>query len=1302
MQVIVLGMHRSGTSILSRLLNMMGLYFGAEGSSTGLNIENPKGFWERLDVRALNDFILQDNNLDWNKINEFESVDQFNSDSLKKFHNDAKKLILGMDAFRPWFLKEPRFCLTLPLWKEHLELPLIIFIYRHPLEVAKSLNKRNGFPIRYGLALWERYNQLALDHSDGLPRLILDHKNLIDKPKKILSQIYEFLESNKVDRIRMPGEMELSKFIDRKLHRNVFTREDLGVLNNSQTELLNKLIKNNQLLGHHVSQESLTDLKDYEDIQTTIETLDTNLKDTQSRKDKEIERIKDQLYQKNKELVEVKISYEKILSNELIKQELAEAKRELAVHKKRVDGLSVINSNKDKIINEHWERIQSMRISSRIKKVLFFDVIRQSKNCFLNHLNNFNKKRQLKSKKIHIEKFIQQNFDHSLSIDTPLVSIIILNRNGLNHLQSLFKDFDRNTIYPNYEIIVFDNFSNDDSVSFLENLGLSNLSIIENTYNDSFSSANNKVVAEAKGNLILFLNNDIITVKGWLNQLVKEYLENENQVGSVGAKLIYPENIENPNSLKVQHNGIGFRWEEGFIRPYNLDVSEELFNIDHTKSHDKPCLTAACVLVNKEVFERVGGFDENYMYGFEDVDLSLKLRDIGKKNIIANGAIIYHNEFGTQGKQDKEAVKKRRRLNLNHFRDKWYRRILNESWHDKLNNKNTYALESPKFTIGIIVTEQGKYAKAGDYFTAKELANEFVKLGWKVRFYAQREENWYNIHGDVDMILVLLHGYDLNKVVSNNKNLIKAAWIRNWFDKFSDSDWFNQYDLVFSSSKKACDYIENKKFKKAYYMPIATNEERFSQRDLKSKEFVCDYCFTGSYWNDPREIIEMLDPKNLAQYKFHLYGKNWDQISHLADYSKGFVKYEDMPKVYANTKLLIDDANRVTKPWGSVNSRVFDALMSGTLVVTNGTLGSEDVFKGKLPIFSHAEELEELIKYYLENDAERNKLVEELQQLVRDHHTYQNRASQIKKVLTHYYSSSMVIKIPVPNIEVAHQWGDYHFALSLKKEFEKKNIRTKIELLPDWDSEASLSFENVLVLRGLSVYKPQKSQYNMMWNISHPDKVELDEYRSYDHAFVASEKWKKNLEKEGLNNVSTLLQCTDPEVFKIPKESEQVQSELLFVGNSRGIYRKIIADLLPTQYDLSIYGNGWENLVDNEYVKGGYIDNTELYKYYGGAKVVLNDHWDDMREKGFISNRIFDALACGATLVSDKVEGSEVLRENSLLFYESKEELEKAVKDGIEERGNKKVSDLRKSIIKNHTFEARVMQILEHVMSKKI
>lgn len=218
MQLIVLGMHRSGTSVLARLLNLMGAYFGPEGISTGANDENPKGFWERRDVRMLNDSVLHAMGCDWNRVRDFNAAD-LPEPVIADFFKSASKLVLEMDAHRPWLLKEPRLCLLLPLWRKVLEVPICVQILRNPVEVAASLRKRNDIPMEAGLALWEKYVRSAMSASSGLPSLLVLHRQLMLEPMNVAAQLLRQLESAGVVGLRMPSEREISTFVCDDLYR---------------------------------------------------------------------------------------------------------------------------------------------------------------------------------------------------------------------------------------------------------------------------------------------------------------------------------------------------------------------------------------------------------------------------------------------------------------------------------------------------------------------------------------------------------------------------------------------------------------------------------------------------------------------------------------------------------------------------------------------------------------------------------------------------------------------------------------------------------------------------------------------------------------------------------------------------------------------------------------------------------------------------------------------------------------------------------------------------------------------------
>jgi len=218
MQILILGMHRSGTSVVARLLNMMGAYFAPEGVSNGANEENPKGFWERQDVRALNDLVLHSAGADWHRLSSF-SLDRIPEATLAEFKKNAAEIILAMDAYRPWFLKEPRFCLLAPLWLELLEFPLCLIVYRSPLEVARSLEIRNHLSPRFGLALWERYNTAALETTRSRRRIQINHADLMAEPVAAVRSLEKSLQLLGVRGLRPPSDDEIRAFIDPALYR---------------------------------------------------------------------------------------------------------------------------------------------------------------------------------------------------------------------------------------------------------------------------------------------------------------------------------------------------------------------------------------------------------------------------------------------------------------------------------------------------------------------------------------------------------------------------------------------------------------------------------------------------------------------------------------------------------------------------------------------------------------------------------------------------------------------------------------------------------------------------------------------------------------------------------------------------------------------------------------------------------------------------------------------------------------------------------------------------------------------------
>jgi glycosyltransferase involved in cell wall biosynthesis len=225
------------------------------------------------------------------------------------------------------------------------------------------------------------------------------------------------------------------------------------------------------------------------------------------------------------------------------------------------------------------------------------------------------------------------------------------------------------------------------------------------------------------------------------------------------------------------------------------------------------------------------------------------------------------------------------------------------------------------------------------------------------------------------------------------------------------------------------------------------------------------------------------------------------------------------------------------------------------------------------------------------------------------------------------------IKIACPSDAVREEWGDYHFACSLARALLRLGCRSRIDCVPSWhepDSESDVD----LVLRGLRRFVPNAGRPAVAWVISHPDLVEAAELATYSKVFAASRQLARRWSDV---QAQPLLQCTDREVFFPDPSGAGRNRDVLFVGNSRNVFRPAVRATLEAGLEPTVYGTRWQSLIASRYIKGEVIPNAMVAELYRKAGVVLNDHWPDMQRGGVLSNRVFDALACGAPLVSDEI-----------------------------------------------------------------
>ena len=296
-----------------------------------------------------------------------------------------------------------------------------------------------------------------------------------------------------------------------------------------------------------------------------------------------------------------------------------------------------------------------------------------------------------------------------------------------------------------------------------------------------------------------------------------------------------------------------------------------------------------------------------------------------------------------------------------------------------------------------------------------------------------------------------------------------------------------------------------------------------------------------------------------------------------------------------------------------------------------------------------------------------------------------------------------VIKCPAPEGEKKVRWGDYAYAVALKRYLDRMGKYTIIDLHEDWDCEVNADV--VLVLRGREFYRPDRRNTKclyIMWNISHPEMVTEEEYKLYDIICVGALHYAKELQHKLDIPVYPLLQCTDTELFYPDKEAEANRGkDYLFIGNSRGVARPCVLWAAQDKLPLKIWGAGWKAMLgpDKTMVQEVFIENSEIPELYRSAKVTLNDHWKDMLDYQFVNNRIFDALACGLPVISDCCDELREIFPDAVLYYSSKEEFEDCVKK-IEtdyDEVKAKVDAQWPMIREKYSFEARAKELVEIV-----
>ncbi len=259
-------------------------------------------------------------------------------------------------------------------------------------------------------------------------------------------------------------------------------------------------------------------------------------------------------------------------------------------------------------------------------------------------------------------------------MNKPVVSILISTFGQVEYTKRCLRQLEESLLGSiNYEVLITDDASKDGTVQFLQSLDDTHR-VFFNSENKGFAKNNNSMAQKANGDYLCFLNNDVFVQGEWLDPMIKVF-ENFDKVGIVGnvQKLV--------DSKRFDHMGVVFG-PDGNPRHYGQGFFHRPFK-GETKKWS--AVTAACCLTKNHLFHQVGRFDELFLNGCEDVDLCLRMSEMGLNHYVVHDSVVEHVKGASEGRK----IYNDRNSDI--LKNRWGKKILsNQAVLDRRNHAFSY------------------------------------------------------------------------------------------------------------------------------------------------------------------------------------------------------------------------------------------------------------------------------------------------------------------------------------------------------------------------------------------------------------------------------------------------------------------------------------------------------------------------------------------------------------------------------------------------------------------------------------
>jgi GT2 family glycosyltransferase/glycosyltransferase involved in cell wall biosynthesis len=672
--VCIVGAHRSGTSMLTRLLHACGLYLGPESALMPAQADNPEGFWEHLGFVAVNDELLNELGGAWDLPPTAD--ENFSDPRLGPLRMKARLLIEGFDSTDVWGWKDPRNSLTLPFWQDVLPGLKTLIIVRNPLEVAYSMRERNGTSYSFGLRLWEIYNRRLIETATAQQHLVTHYDLFFEDPESELRRTAHFIglpdaevanAAALVRRQKRHTRFSIDDLIDARVSGEVI--QFYRALISEAKGKTGKTSQGTKQGEPHLLPGAVSRLDSFVPERIAhIQHLERELRQLSlhlARQDHEI-------LAKSISLAESEAQVEE-LRNRLRKQ-LQAAKRLCRLLDDAGNAAARLRSSARWQIANPFAALKAKLSPQRSRELLGYGHLEKI-------VSTYRKWQTAHPEVTAIDHQIQALISGVVSapgqrvapveppeptrpIEFPVheqveISIIIPVFNQFRFTQASLASLQEHQGPERFEVIIVDDCSTDVTAEAVPRMP--GVVYLRNETNSGFITSCNRGAKKARGKHLVLLNNDTLVRDGWLSALLSTFAE-EPQAGIVGSKLVYPDG-------RLQEAG-GIIW--GDASGWNYGNSDDPGKPEYNFLREVDYCSAATLMITKSLFEAVGGFDEKYAPAYyEDTDLAFKVRQAGYKVLYQPLSEVIHYEGATGGTDLATGTKKYQDINRSTFAETW-------------------------------------------------------------------------------------------------------------------------------------------------------------------------------------------------------------------------------------------------------------------------------------------------------------------------------------------------------------------------------------------------------------------------------------------------------------------------------------------------------------------------------------------------------------------------------------------------------------------------------------------------------